>query len=121
MPNLSSGIILILLLSSGALWLIFFIAWKTDKMRWLLWLLPVLLVGAIFSLAYNQDHDFWGPPTLYTRGPRNLRREATRLAPWNWLGRPGPGTRIILSTGFSWVGFTSMLVSSKQRWRFPGR
>ena len=121
MPSMSSSVMLILLLSLGALGLIFSIAWKTDKFRWLLWLLPVLLVGAIFSLAYSQDHDFWRSTHALYQGAQESAREATRLAPWNWPGRPGPGNRIILSMGFFWAGFTSMPVSSKLRWRFPGR
>ena len=59
MASSLSGMVLIAFLSLFFLGVIIYIAWKIDRLRWLLWLLPVLLVGAIFSLAYNRDHDFW--------------------------------------------------------------
>ncbi|MBU4355091.1 MAG: hypothetical protein KJ822_07050, partial [Proteobacteria bacterium] len=59
MGSISSGLILILLLFLSFLGMIFYIAWKTDKIRWLLWLLPFVFVGGIFFLAWSQDHDFW--------------------------------------------------------------
>ncbi len=46
MRSISSGLILILLLSLFFLGMIFSIAWKTDKIRWLIWLLPLLFVGS---------------------------------------------------------------------------
>ena len=88
MPSMSSSVMLILLLSLLFLGMIIYIAWKTDKCRWLLWLLPVLLVGAIFSLAYSQDHDFWrstralyqGAQEYTTRGDQARALELARKA-----------------------------------------
>ena len=93
MPSISSGVILILLLSLFFLGMIFFIAWKTDKFRWLLWLLPVLLVGAIFSLAYSQDHDFWrSTHSLYQGAQESAARgdqaRALELARKAWARDP---------------------------------
>ncbi len=45
MPSSASGFLLILVLAFLVLGLILFIAWKAGKIRWLLWILPVLLVG----------------------------------------------------------------------------
>jgi predicted Zn-dependent protease len=93
MPSISSGVILILVVSLFCLGMIFFIAWKTDKMRWLLWLLPVLLVGAVFSLAYSQDHDFWRSTHSLYRGAqesaaRGDQARALELARKAWARDP---------------------------------
>ena len=93
MPSMSSGVMLILLLSLFFLGMIIFIAWKTDKCRWLLWLLPVLLVGAIFSLAYSQDHDFWrSTHALYQGAQESAARgdqaRALELARKAWARDP---------------------------------
>ncbi|MFZ5449513.1 MAG: tetratricopeptide repeat protein [Thermodesulfobacteriota bacterium] len=45
----------------------------SRKARWLAGLLPLLFVGAIFWLAWNQDHDFW-------RSARSLYRKAQEAA-----------------------------------------
>ena len=73
--------------------MIIYIAWKTDKCRWLLWLLPVLLVGAIFSLAYSQDHDFWrSTRSLYQGAQESAARgdqaRALELARKAWARDP---------------------------------
>src|SRR5665647_2364944 len=93
MPSVTSGVMLILLLSLFFLGLIFSIAWKTDKVRWLLWLLPVLLVGAIFALAYSQDHDFWRSIQSLYRGAqesaaRGDQARALELARKAWARDP---------------------------------
>ena len=93
MPSISSGVILILLLSLFFLGLIFTIAWKTDKFRWLLWILPALLVGAVFSLAYSQDHDFWrSTNSLYQGAQESAARgdqaRALELARKAWARDP---------------------------------
>lgn len=93
MPSISSGVMLILLLSLCFLGIIFFIAWKTDKFRWLLWLLPVLLVGAVFSLAYSQDHDFWRSTLSLYQGAqessaRGDQARALELARKAWAREP---------------------------------
>jgi tetratricopeptide (TPR) repeat protein len=64
---------LILLLFLCFLGIILYIAWKTDKTRWLIWIVPFVFVGAIFCLAWNQDHDFW-------RSTRSLYRAAQEAA-----------------------------------------
>ena len=58
MGSISYGLILIMLLFLSFLGMIFYVVWKTDKIRWLLWLLPFVFVGGIFFLAWSQDHDF---------------------------------------------------------------
>ena len=73
MPSISYGLILILLLALFFLGIIFSIAWKTGKIRWLMWILPLLFVGAIFCLAWSQDHDFW-------RSTHSLYRAAQEAA-----------------------------------------
>jgi tetratricopeptide (TPR) repeat protein len=93
MGSISSGLILILLLFLSFLGIIFYIAWKTDKIRWLLWLLPVLLVGAIFYLAYSQDHDFWRSTHSLYRGAQEAasqgdRTRALELARKAWAREP---------------------------------
>ena len=66
MGSISSALIMILILALFVLGVIFFFAWKTDRLRWLIWILPFVFVGAIFSLAWNQDRDFWrSTPSLY--------------------------------------------------------
>jgi thioredoxin-like negative regulator of GroEL len=30
-----------------------------KRLRWLIWIVPFLFIGAIFLLAWSQDHDFW--------------------------------------------------------------
>jgi tetratricopeptide (TPR) repeat protein len=69
MGSISSGLILILLLVLLFLGVVGFIAWKTNKVRWLIWVLPFVFVGAIFCLAWSQDRDFW-------RSTRSLYRAA---------------------------------------------
>ena len=59
MGSVSHGLMLILLLALFFLGIIVFIAWKTDKTRWLIWIVPFLFVGTIFCLAYSHDRDFW--------------------------------------------------------------
>ena len=93
MGSISSGFIPILLLSLFFLGMIFYITWKTDKIRWLLWLLPVLLVGVIFSLAYSQDHDFWrSTHSLYRAAQESAARgdqaRALELARKAWARDP---------------------------------
>ena len=93
MSSISSGLMLILLLFLSFLGIIFYIAWKTDKIRWLLWLLPVLLVGAIFCLAYSQDHDFWRSTRSLYRGAQEAaaqgdRTRALELARKAWARDP---------------------------------
>ena len=73
MGSISYGLMLILLLVPFFLGVIFFIAWKTDKIHWLIWIVPFLFVGAIFCLAYSQDHDFW-------RSTNSLYRSAQEAA-----------------------------------------
>ena len=73
MVSISSGLMLILLLALFFLGVIVFIAWKTDRIRWLIWIVPFLFVGAIFCLAYSHDHDFW-------RSSRSLYRAAQEAA-----------------------------------------
>ena len=51
MGSISYGLLLGLLLVIGFLGVIFFFAWKTDRTRWLIWIVPLLFVGAIFCLA----------------------------------------------------------------------
>jgi tetratricopeptide (TPR) repeat protein len=73
MGNNSYGLILLLILLPFFLGIIFYVAWKSDKIRWLVWILPLLFVGAIFFLAWNQDHDFW-------RSTHSLYRAAQEAA-----------------------------------------
>ena len=73
MGSISHGLMLILLLALFFLGVISFIAWKTDKTRWLIWIVPFLFVGTIFCLAYSHDHDFW-------RSSRSLYRAAQEAA-----------------------------------------
>jgi tetratricopeptide (TPR) repeat protein len=40
-----------------------------------------------------------GPSNHYTAPPRERRLRGIGLTPWNWPGRPGPGTRTIQSYG----------------------
>ena len=85
MGSFPYGLMLILLLSLFCLGMIVFIAWKTDKSRWLLWLLPMLFVGAIFCLAYSQDHDFWrSTHSLYRVAQEAAARSRRR---WSFPGR----------------------------------
>jgi tetratricopeptide (TPR) repeat protein len=66
MDSISSGLLLSLVLALFGLGIIFLILWKTGKSRWLIGVLPCLFVGAIFYLAWSQDHDFWrSPRSLY--------------------------------------------------------
>ena len=44
-----------------------------SKGRLLVWLLPLFFIGAIFWLAWNQDHDFW-------RSKQSLYRAAQETA-----------------------------------------
>ena len=93
MGNISSGLILVLLLVLVFLGVTLFFAWKTDKLRWLIWILPFVFVGVIFSLAWSQDRDFWrSTPSLYraaqeaaTQGDRTRALELARKA---WVRDP---------------------------------
>ena len=93
MGSISSSLMLILLLFIFFLGIICLIAWKTEKIRWLIWIVPFLFVGAIFCLAYSQDHDFWrSTPSLY-RGAQEAaaRGDQTRaltLARKAWARDP---------------------------------
>jgi len=64
--------------------------------RWLIWLLPLLFIGAIFGFAWSQDHDFWRSTHSFhhaaqeaaSRGDRTgaleLARKAWTRAPNNF-------------------------------------
>mgnify|MGYP001335237058 FL=1 len=93
MGSISSGLILILLLFLSFLGIIFYIAWKTDKIRWLLWLLPFVFVGGIFFLAWSQDHDFWRSTHSLYRAAQEAasqgdRTRALELARKAWAREP---------------------------------
>jgi tetratricopeptide (TPR) repeat protein len=66
MPSTSYGLALILILGIFGLGMILAIAWKTGKIHWLMWVLPLLFIAGIFCLAWSQDHDFWrSTPSLF--------------------------------------------------------
>jgi tetratricopeptide (TPR) repeat protein len=44
-----------------------------NRLRWLIWIVPFLFIGAIFLLAWSQDHDFW-------RSTHSLYRAAQEAA-----------------------------------------
>jgi tetratricopeptide (TPR) repeat protein len=80
MGSVSHGLGLILLLALFFLGIIVFITWKTDKTRWLIWIVPFLFVATIFCLAYSHDHDFW-------RSGRSLYHAAQEAAAQGDRGR----------------------------------
>jgi tetratricopeptide (TPR) repeat protein len=93
MDSGSYGLILIVLLGLGILGLVCFIAWKTNKVRGLMWILPFVFVGAIFGLAWSQDHDFWrSTRSLYhaaqEAAARGDRPRALELARKAWARDP---------------------------------
>ena len=100
-------LLLILFIASCSLGIIFFIAWKTDRVRWLVWLVPLLFVGTIFCLAWRQDHDFWRS-TAVISGAQEAAAHGDRTRALKLARRPGPGTRTTRSMGLSWGGFISM-------------
>ncbi len=93
MGSISSGFILILLLFLFFLGMVFYIAWKIDKLRWLIWMLPFFFLGAIFSLAWSQDHDFWRSTHALYRGAQDAaargdQARALELARKAWARDP---------------------------------
>ena len=64
-----------------------------KRIRWLTWLLPFLFIGAIFCLAWSQDHDFWRSTHSFHRAAQEAasRRDRTRaldLARKAWARAP---------------------------------
>ena len=64
-----------------------------SRLRWLLWLLPLLLVGTIFGLAWSHDHDFWRSTRSLYRGAQEAASQgdqarALELARKAWARQP---------------------------------
>ena len=64
-----------------------------KRLRWLIWALPLLFLGAIFWLAWHQDHDFWRTtPSLYRAAQdaaaRGDQPRALELARKAWARDP---------------------------------
>jgi tetratricopeptide (TPR) repeat protein len=64
-----------------------------SKGRWLIWLLPLLFVAAIFWIAWSRDHDFWRSKQALYQGAqmaaaRGDRLRALELAKKAWTRDP---------------------------------
>jgi len=81
-----------------------------SKLRWLIWILPLWFVGAVFLLAWNQDHDFWrSTHSLYRSAQEAAARgdqtRALELARKAWAREPDNSEygiflgRVYLDTG----------------------
>ena len=110
MPSGSYGLVLILLISIFFMGMLFSVAWKTGKIRWLMWIFPLLFIGGIFCLAWSQDHDFWrSTDALYRTAQgaaaRGDRTRALSLARKAWTRDPNNAEhgvflgRLYLDTG----------------------
>ncbi len=99
-----------------------------NRARVLVWLLPLLFLGAIFCLAWSQDHDFWWSKQALYRGAqeaavRGERNRALELARKAWTRDPDNsefGTllvRIYLDAG---RGKAALEVSRQMMERNPG-
>jgi len=64
-----------------------------NRVRWLIWIVPCLFIGAIFLLAWSHDHDFWrSTPSLYraaqAAAARGDQPRALELARKAWARDP---------------------------------
>jgi predicted Zn-dependent protease len=64
-----------------------------NRLRWLVWFLPLLFVGALLGLAWHQDHDFWRSASSLQRLAQEAARQgenprALELARKAWAREP---------------------------------
>jgi tetratricopeptide (TPR) repeat protein len=64
-----------------------------SRLRWLIWVLPVVFISAVFFIAWSQDHDFWRSTNSLYRGAqtaaaRGDQARALELARKAWARDP---------------------------------
>ena len=62
--------------------------------RWLVWILPLVFLGAVFGLVWHQDPDFWRSPHSMHQMARQAagageNRRSLELARKAWAREPG--------------------------------